>query len=141
LFDLIDSEKEVSKESWEKFLKLLNPICPHITEELWSKLGNKEFISNSEWPSYDEKKLKIKKKQVDLNSKIIDLVKGYLEGKKVKKIYLYVMPFEKDKIDIKKISSEIEKEIFVYATNDSKKYDPSGKSKKARPGMPGVWFE
>jgi leucyl-tRNA synthetase len=141
LFDLIDSEKEVSKESWEKFLKLLNPICPHITEELWSKLGNKEFISNSEWPSYDEKKLKIKKKQVDLNSKIIDLVKGYLEGKKVKKIYLYVMPFEKDKIDIKKISSEIEKEIFVYATNDPKKYDPSGKSKKARPGMPGVWFE
>ena len=39
------------------FLKLLNPIAPHITEELYSQVFNKnETISYSEWPTYDEEK-------------------------------------------------------------------------------------
>ena len=38
------------------FLKLLNPIAPHITEELWEKLGNDNVIANEMWPSYDEEK-------------------------------------------------------------------------------------
>ena len=38
------------------FLKLLNPIAPHITEELWEKLGNDNVIANEIWPSYDEEK-------------------------------------------------------------------------------------
>ncbi|MEG2458080.1 MAG: leucine--tRNA ligase [Bacilli bacterium] len=39
------------------FLKLLNPICPHITEELYSILSNnKETISYSSWPTYEEEK-------------------------------------------------------------------------------------
>jgi leucyl-tRNA synthetase len=55
--ELFDSlEEEVSKDTLEKFLKLLSPFCPHITEELWEKLGNKEFISLAEWPKYDESK-------------------------------------------------------------------------------------
>ena len=40
------------------FLKLLNPVAPHITEELWNKLGEKESISYSTWPTYDEEKTK-----------------------------------------------------------------------------------
>jgi leucyl-tRNA synthetase len=56
--ELFDSlEEEVSKDTLEKFLKLLSPFCPHITEELWEKLGNKEFISLAEWPKYDESKI------------------------------------------------------------------------------------
>ena len=39
------------------FLKLLNPIAPHITEELWSMLGNNETISYEAWPTYDESKI------------------------------------------------------------------------------------
>ena len=39
------------------FLKLLNPIAPHITEELWSMLGNNNTISYEAWPTYDESKL------------------------------------------------------------------------------------
>ena len=38
------------------FLKLLNPIAPHITEELWSKMGNVNTISYESWPIYDETK-------------------------------------------------------------------------------------
>ncbi len=145
-FDILDSEKEVSKKSAETFLKLLNPICPHITEELWEKIGNEGMISISEWPKYDDKKLKFSKKEIDLNSKIIHDVSGLLEkleekGKSLSKVYLYVMPFEKEKVDKEKISEEIGKEVFIFATNDKDKIDPENKSKKARPGMPGVWFE
>ncbi|MFC3883291.1 leucine--tRNA ligase [Bacillus songklensis] len=41
----------------EGFVKLLSPICPHIAEELWSKLGHSESISYEAWPAYDEAKL------------------------------------------------------------------------------------
>lgn len=38
------------------FLKLLNPIAPHITEELWNLMGNNKTISYEDWPLYDEDK-------------------------------------------------------------------------------------
>lgn len=40
----------------EGFLKLLNPVAPHITEELWSVLGHTNTISYEKWPQYDEAK-------------------------------------------------------------------------------------
>jgi leucyl-tRNA synthetase len=45
------------KTFMEGFVKLLSPICPHIAEELWSKLGYSESISYEAWPAYDEAKL------------------------------------------------------------------------------------
>ena len=41
----------------EGFVKLLSPICPHISEELWLKLGNARTVSYETWPAYDEAKL------------------------------------------------------------------------------------
>ena len=56
--DLFNSLPEkTSKEVLEKSLKLLHLFCPHITEELWEKLGNKGFISLEKWPIADEKKI------------------------------------------------------------------------------------
>ena len=41
----------------EGFIKLLNPMCPHITEEIWKeKLGHTNTISYEKWPEYDESK-------------------------------------------------------------------------------------
>ncbi len=40
----------------EGFLKLLNPVAPHITEELWNILGHNDTISYESWPIYDEQK-------------------------------------------------------------------------------------
>ncbi len=42
----------------KNFLKLINPIIPHVTEELWSLLGEKDTIAYEKWPSYDENKIK-----------------------------------------------------------------------------------
>lgn len=38
-------------------LKLLAPFAPHLTEELWEKMGMQYSIFNSDWPTYDEKAL------------------------------------------------------------------------------------
>ncbi len=40
------------------FLQLLNPVAPHITEELWELLGNTTSIAYSTWPTYEEEKIK-----------------------------------------------------------------------------------
>ena len=46
------------KEYARAFLQLLNPVAPHITEELWNTvLGNNESITYSTWPTYDETKI------------------------------------------------------------------------------------
>ncbi len=47
-----------TKEGYEDLLKTLSPFAPHTAEELWSKLGNKNFISLEKWPSVDLKKIK-----------------------------------------------------------------------------------
>jgi leucyl-tRNA synthetase len=41
----------------EPLLILLSPYAPHISEELWSKLGNKESISMADFPIFDAKHL------------------------------------------------------------------------------------
>ncbi|NYA64583.1 leucine--tRNA ligase, partial [Lactobacillus salivarius] len=41
----------------EGLVKLLSPVVPHITEELWSKLGHVGSIAYAKWPTYDESKL------------------------------------------------------------------------------------
>ena len=42
----------------KNFIKLLNPICPFVTEELWQTLFNEtESITYAEWPKFDESKL------------------------------------------------------------------------------------
>ena len=46
------------KKYAEGFVQLLNPIAPHITEELWSEvLGHTESIAYSKWPEYDASKI------------------------------------------------------------------------------------
>ncbi len=57
LLENFEKEGEVSKEYLEVFVKLLHPICPHLTEEIWHSLGNKTFVSLEKWPKYDEKKI------------------------------------------------------------------------------------
>jgi leucyl-tRNA synthetase len=63
LVNVINSYKEegIHKQTYdevvEKLVLLLTPFTPHIAEELWARLGNKDFISKAAWPEYDENKI------------------------------------------------------------------------------------
>ncbi len=41
-------------EAYETMLRLLHPFAPHVTEELWERLGHGDSIVRSGWPEWDE---------------------------------------------------------------------------------------
>lgn len=41
----------------ETLLALLNPVAPHMTEEMWANLGHEDVLSLKTWPTFDETKL------------------------------------------------------------------------------------
>ena len=52
------SKEEVFPKKYaEGFVKLLSPVAPHISEELWNRLGHNDTITYEAWPTYDESKL------------------------------------------------------------------------------------
>lgn len=57
LVNAMYKETVIPKEYMEGLVKMLNPISPHITEELWSILGHEGTIAYEAWPVYDESKL------------------------------------------------------------------------------------
>jgi leucyl-tRNA synthetase/REP element-mobilizing transposase RayT len=56
---LNEAEKagSVTKETAITIVQLLAPLAPHLSEELWEALGQKGFVIEADWPSYDESKL------------------------------------------------------------------------------------
>jgi leucyl-tRNA synthetase len=46
--------ERVTKAEFETLLILLNPVAPHITEELFEIAGNTERVYRQKWPAYDE---------------------------------------------------------------------------------------
>ena len=148
LFEVIGNSESVSKKTLESFLKMLSVFCPHVSEELWLGIGGKGFISLSEWPIVEEKKIDKKLEQVEQAvdntiSDIMNILKIVKErdGKEGKKIYVYIMPFEKQYFDEKKISDRVGKDVKVFVVNDKNKYDPKGIAKKSKPGRPGIFVE
>ena len=50
-------EDAIPQEYAEGFVKLLSPVAPHISEEIWNRLGHNDTITYEAWPAYDEAKL------------------------------------------------------------------------------------
>jgi len=93
------------------FLQLVNPFAPHLTEEIWEKMGHRENLAYVQWPTYDNSLLKdeIITFAVQVNGKVrgtfeierdaddddciakameIDNVKRFLEGQEIKKQFV-----------------------------------------------------
>jgi leucyl-tRNA synthetase len=144
LFDKL-GEKE-DKKVLGGFLKMLSVFCPHVCEELWSKMGNKNLVSIESWPKYDEKKIDLKleeeEKKVD---KLIDDIRNILrileqKGTKSREIKVFAIPNE---INLYKTSKdEIEKnvglDVEILSVKEAKE---TGKAIKAKPGKPGILVE
>ncbi len=74
----VSKEEVYPKKYAEEFIKLLNPICPFITEEIWhEKFGHKDSIAYEPWPTYDESKLVVEEKEigVQVNGKLRGTIK------------------------------------------------------------------
>ena len=109
----INKEDVFPREYAEGFIKLLNPVCPHITEELWNTvLEHEGTITYEEWPKYDESKLVNDEVTigVQINGKLRDTINISTESSKEETLEL-----AKSRENIKKYidGAQIIKEIVV----------------------------
>ena len=150
LFESFD--ESVDKKTAESFLKMLHIYCPYVTEELWSKINGgseqartsssknrerKDLIDFADWPKANLKKINKKlEDEEDAISKLVGDIAHVkkLTGKINSKVYIYVLPNEL------KIYKDV-KGINLFAVNDKEKHDPENKSKKVKPGRPGIYLE
>ncbi len=147
IVEIIDKFAEgISKQNYETLLKLMSVFCPHIAEEMWSKLGNKSFISLEKWPVCNEKKINEKfEKEEQAFDKLIEDIRNILrilenKGEKKERIKIFVIPNELDiykgaKVKIEKIFNM---KVEILSIKDAA---DSGKKISAKPGKPGILFE
>jgi leucyl-tRNA synthetase len=112
LFNSIE-EKGIGQDDFAKFIQILAPFAPHLSEEIWrDKLGNIESIFKSAWPQYDPELIKddMINLVVQINGKLratIEVVANIPEDE-AKKLAL-----ENENIKKWLESKEIKKVIFV----------------------------
>ena len=73
LLNKYEESEHITKKDYTLLLTLLNPMAPHITEELNEALGQKP-ICESTWPEYDEEKTILNEKEIGVQ------VNGKLRG-------------------------------------------------------------
>tara|TARA_B100000586_G_scaffold144549_1_gene104787 strand:- start:709 stop:3141 length:2433 start_codon:yes stop_codon:yes gene_type:complete len=98
-----ESNKEVCNEGLKAMLKLLSPIVPHITQELWTALGNNNLIMNESWPIVDSEAL------IETKKEIIVQINGKLRGR-------IIIDVEFSESQINNIIKE-DKQIYKYLEN------------------------
>lgn len=58
LSNALRAKERVTRTEWKTFLLLLNPVAPHVTEELWEHAGFTGHIAtDGTWPEYQDDKL------------------------------------------------------------------------------------
>lgn len=58
LINKIYEKGKVNKAELKTFIILLNPFAPHVTEEMWERMGFGDVVTSQKWPEYDESKTK-----------------------------------------------------------------------------------
>ncbi len=72
LLNEITATGSITKGELRLFTLLLDPFAPHVTEEVWSKIGTSGMACQQPWPQYDEEKCKDSTVQivVQVNGKV-----------------------------------------------------------------------
>ena len=102
-----EDDKIVVIHVTENLLILINPMVPHLAEELWSKLENKGIISNENWPKVDLSY--IQKNSVKIPIQVNGKVRAVVE-----------IPIDSDKNDIKEIALKEENVVKFLNTKPKK---------------------
>lgn len=112
LVNELGKAKYIYKEDFETLLKLVNPFAPHLTEELWEKIGHSEDMVFAPWPKYDESKLVESSIEmvVSINGKVRDKITVNIDSSKDDIIKLAK---SRDKIKVLIEGKEIRKIIVV----------------------------
>ena len=107
--NVLYKQEKVSKKYIKPLLQILNPVAPHVTEELWEKLNLGGYIFESKWPTYDESKIVLDEieipvqingtvryrinipaqsdeKEIEKIALEADALKNYMAGKEIKKV-------------------------------------------------------
>jgi leucyl-tRNA synthetase len=108
----LESKEKISVDGYLSFIKMLSPFAPHISEEVWSNMGNKKSITLEAWPKYDEAKIKSAKVKmpIQINGKVRAMIEieADMDQVEVEKLALGQVEI------IKWIEGkEIKKKIFV----------------------------
>ena len=106
LLNELEKKAEISNKDYRTLLLILNPIAPHITEELNEKYELGDLLCKSAWPSYDTSKL------VDDTYEMVVQVNGKVRGKIEVDIDITKEEMEKQALNIENVKNYIEgKEI------------------------------
>ncbi|MDO5713722.1 MAG: leucine--tRNA ligase [Tissierellia bacterium] len=112
LLNEIQSKGSITKEELRIFLLLLNPVAPHITEEIWEQKDLGGYLHEQTWPEFDEEKTveDMVEIPVQFNGKVRYMVSVSRDASQdeVKEIIENHESYEKYTKD-----KEIKKEIFV----------------------------
>ena len=107
-----ENKKEVSKDIIERFLILLAPMAPHISEELWQNLGHKKSIFLEKWPEYDPTLVKeeIVTLIIQVNGRVRDKIEVEVD---IPEEEARKLAFSREKVQKWIEGKEIKKVIFV----------------------------
>ena len=108
----IDSESTTCIYGIKVIIKMLSPIAPHITQNIWTSMGEKTLLMTEQWPKVDKAALEESKKE------IIIQINGKLRGKLVINIDLdetkiREMILSDNKLNKYIINKEIKKAVYI----------------------------
>ncbi len=102
----------LTEDEMKTFLILLNPVAPHITEEIWENLGYDQKVSDQSWPAYDENKVvdDVIEMAVQINGKVRSTITLPIDATKE---VAHDLAMKDDKVIQFIEGKNIVKEIFV----------------------------
>ncbi|MCH8741795.1 leucine--tRNA ligase [Patescibacteria group bacterium] len=107
-----DRRGGLGKKDFKDFLKVLSPFAPHLTQELWGKIGFKSSIHNEKWPKYDP--TLIKEEIATFIVQVQGRVRGKIEAEiEIPEEKLKKLALSQEKIKKWIIGKKIKKTIFI----------------------------